>query len=224
MVRSAKAVLERLVGSDWEILVIDDGSTDNTAPFTLKLSKEDSRIKLISHEKNRGFGCSIRTGIEQSSKEWIFYTDCDGQFDLNELEQVWEQRSGVDIISAFRHKRKDPAMRLAYSFLWNTLTLMLFFRGFKDVDASFKLFRASIFEKIKPLSTSGVVDFEILTLARNMGYKIIQMPVSHYNRRAGSVSFESVRVGFIALVKFSAIYEMFQQLLAFRIRIWRGIQ
>ncbi len=223
MVQAAKAVLNRLVDSNWEILVIDDGSTDKTAALTLKLSNDDSRIKLISHKKNRGFGSTVRTGIEQSSKEWIFYTDCDGQFDLNELEQVWERRIGIDIVSAFRHKRKDPAMRLVYSFLWNTLTLMFFLRGFKDVDASFKLFRASIFDKVKPLSTCGVIDFEILTLARNMGYKIIQFPVSHYNRRAGSVSFESMRIGFIALVKFSAIYEMFHQLVAFRIRTWRGI-
>lgn len=223
MIRSAKKVLERLVEPNWEILVVDDGSTDNTASITSQLMLEDSRIKLIKHGVNKGFGCTIRTGIEHSSKEWIFYTDCDGQFDLNELEQVWAERIDIDVVSAFRHKRKDPAMRLAYSFLWNALTLVLFLRGFKDVDASFKLFRASIFDKVKPQSTCGVIDFEILTLARNMGYKIIQIPVSHYSRRAGSVSFESMRVGFIAVVKFSAIYEMFQQLLAFRIRTWRGI-
>ena len=203
---------------------MDDGSTDSTAALTIAMSKEDPRIRLVSHEINSGFGSAVRTGIEQSTREWIFYTDCDGQFDLTELEFVWERRSNADIVSAFRRNRKDPGMRLGYSLLWTTLTMMLFLRGFKDVDASFKLYRASIFKEIKPESTCGVIDFEILTLARDMGYRVVQLPVSHYERRAGTVSFESTRKGFIAFVKFGAIYEMFQQLLAFRIRSWKGIQ
>lgn len=224
MVSSAREVLEKIAGNNWEIIVVDDGSTDSTAALTIAMSKEDPRIRLVSHMENSGFGSAVRTGIEQSTNEWIFYTDCDGQFDLKELELVWERRGNADIVSAFRHNRKDPGMRLGYSLLWNTLTLMLFLRGFKDVDASFKLYRASIFKEIKPESTCGVIDFEILTLARDMGYRVVQIPVSHYERRAGTVSFESTRKGFIALVKFGAIYEMFQQLLAFRIRSWKGIE
>ncbi|MCK5840784.1 MAG: glycosyltransferase family 2 protein [Candidatus Sabulitectum sp.] len=223
MVSSAREVLEKIAGNNWEIIVVDDGSTDSTAALTISMSEEDPRIRLASHRKNSGFGSAVRTGIEQSTKEWIFYTDCDGQFDLKELDLVWERRKDADIVSAFRRNRKDPGMRLGYSLLWTTLTMMLFIRGFKDVDASFKLYRASIFNEIKPESTCGVIDFEILTLARDMGYRVVQLPVSHYERRAGTVSFESTRKGFIALVKFGAIYEMFQQLLAFRIRSWKGI-
>ncbi|MCK5131830.1 MAG: glycosyltransferase family 2 protein [Candidatus Sabulitectum sp.] len=224
MVSRAREVLNRIVGANWEVIVVDDGSTDSTASIARSLSKNDPRISLVSHKGNLGFGRAVRTGIEQSTKEWIFYTDCDGQFDLEELELVWARRKEADIVSAFRRGRRDPGMRLGYSLLWTTLTLMLFLRGFKDVDSSFKLYRASIFKFIKPVSTCGVIDFEILTLARDMGYRVIQIPVSHYNRRAGTVSFESVRSGFIALVRFSAIHEMFRQLIAFRIRSWRGIK
>ncbi len=223
MVSRAQKVLNRIVGSNWEIILVDDGSKDSTASITRSLSTIDPRIRLVSHKENLGFGMAVRTGIENSTKEWIFYTDCDGQFDLDELDLVWARRQDADIVSAFRRNRKDPGMRLGYSLIWNTLTLMLFLRGFKDVDSSFKLFRASIFECIKPKSTCGVIDFEILTLARDMGYRVIQLPVSHYDRRAGTVSFESVRNGFIAFVRFGAIYEMFEQILAFRIRSWRGI-
>ena len=99
---------------------------------------------------------------------------------------------------------------------------MMFLRGFKDVDSSFKLYRSSIFKILKPQSTCGVIDFEILTLARDMGFRVIQIPVSHYQRRAGTVSFESVRSGFIAFVKLGPILEMFMQLVAFRFRSWRG--
>ncbi len=223
MVTSAVKVLKRIVGDRWEIIVVDDGSTDKTASITNSMSKKDSRIRLVSHPCNLGFGKAVRTGIEESVMEWIFYTDCDGQFDLEELDLVWERRNEADIVSAYRHKRKDPGMRLGYSLLWNTLTLMLFLRGFKDVDSSFKLFRASIFRYVKPLSTCGVIDFEILTLARDLGYRVVQIPVSHFERRAGTVSFETSRSGFFAFVRFGAIYEMFQQIIAFRIRSWKGI-
>lgn len=222
MVLSAMPVLESIAGPEWEIIVVDDGSTDSTAGIVRRLSQEDGRIRLVSHGINRGFGRAVRTGIESSRREWIFYTDCDGQFDLEELELLWRERERADIISGFRRKRKDPGMRLIYSFLWNTLTTLMFMRSFKDVDASFKLFRAGIFDRIRPRSTCGVIDFEIMTLARDMGYRIVQVPVSHYPRRAGTVSFEAVRTGFIAWVRIGSIIEMFRQLLRFRIRTWKG--
>ncbi len=222
MVRSASKVLQGLVGDNHEILVIDDGSTDKTPLIVEELSAWNSRVRLVSHRGNKGFGRAVRTGIENSRFSWIFYTDCDGQFDLKELVLLWEERHTADILSGYRRRRKDPGMRLVYSLLWNTLTTLLFIRAFKDVDASFKLYRASIFHRIKPRSTCGVIDFEILTLARDMGYRVRQLPVSHYPRRAGTVSFESVRTGFIAWVRIGPIMEMFSQLMALRLRTWRG--
>lgn len=222
MVGSAQEVLGKLCGDNWEIIVVDDGSTDSTASIVKQLSLQDNRVKLASHNGNKGFGSAVRTGIDSSLYSWIFYTDCDGQFDLHELELLWRERHSADIISGFRRRRKDPGMRLMYSLLWNTLTTMLFLRSFKDVDASFKLYRASIFRRIKPRATCGVIDFEILTLARDMGYRIMQVPVNHYPRRAGTVSFESVRSGFIAWVKPGPIIEMFTQLIDFRLRSWKG--
>lgn len=222
MVRTASTVLQGLVGRNWEIIVVDDGSTDSTPSITETLSSADPRVRLVSHNGNRGFGAAVRTGIESSRHQWIFYTDCDGQFDLNEMELLWRERHRADIISGFRRRRRDPGMRLMYSLLWNSLTTIMFMRSFRDVDASFKLFRASIFQRVRPRSTCGVIDFEIMTLARDMGYRILQLPVSHYPRRAGTVSFEAVRTGFIAWVRIGPIMEMFRQLVEFRIRAWTG--
>lgn len=221
MIESAKKVLESICGR-WEIIVVDDGSTDRTASITEDMELNDPRIRIVSHGGNLGFGSAIRTGIAHARMPWIFYTDCDGQFDLNELRGVWEIRNRADIISAYRHRRKDPFMRLIYSLVYNTLTYILFVGGFKDIDASFKLFRKSIFEKVKLHSTCGVADLEILLLAEKMGYSILQIPVSHYPRRAGQVSFESLRSGIFTWVRMSAIKEMVIQLFKLRVRIWRG--
>ncbi len=221
MVNSARDVLQRITDT-WEILVIDDGSTDSTADITNRLNAEDSRIRLVSLSNNCGFGTAIRTGIAEASMPYVFYTDCDGQFDLNELEMVWEKREDADIISCYRKKRNDPFMRILYSLGYNALTCLMFKGGFRDTDASFKLYRKDIFRIVKSQSTCGVADFEILLLAERHGFKVLQMPVSHYPRRAGTVSFESGRSGIFAWVKISAITEMFNQLLALRIRLWRG--
>jgi glycosyltransferase involved in cell wall biosynthesis len=222
MVSRASEILKRIAGDNWEVIVVDDGSTDSTPVLVESMSASDPRIRLVSHHRNLGFGSAVRTGIRASRMPWIFYTDCDGQFDLDELALVWEMRHSADIVSGYRRRRRDPGMRLVYSLLWNTLTVMLFIRGFKDVDCSFKLYRASIFDRIHPVSTCGVIDFEILTLARDSGFTVAQIPVTHYPRRAGTVSFESVRTGFVAWVRPGPIIEMFRQLVDFRRRTWLG--
>ncbi len=221
MVETAIEVLSGLE-VEWEIIVVDDGSSDRTAIIAEELTRRYQGVILVRHEENRGIGSAVKTGISTSTKKWIFYTDCDGQFDLNELEMLWDLRNDSDVISGFRRNRQDPLMRLMYSFAYNTLAYIFFFGGFKDVDASFKLFRRIIFDKVSIRSSSSVADLELLLLPRKFGYRVIQIPVSHYPRRAGSVSCESYRKGIFAWVRIAPIMEMFLQLAALRLRLWRG--
>lgn len=221
MVETAIEVLSR-IAVDWEIIVVDDGSSDRTPEIAKKLSEEYKGVKLVRHSKNRGIGSAVNTGISNSSRTWVFYTDCDGQFDLDELEMLWEISETADVISGFRRNRQDPLMRLMYSFAYNTLTYIVFAGGFKDVDASFKLFRRKIFDSISIRSSSSVADLELLILPKKRGYRIRQLPVSHYPRRAGSVSYESYRKGIFAWVKIAPIIEMFVQMMQLRFRLWRG--
>ncbi len=221
MVETAIEVLSGL-GVEWEIIVVDDGSSDRTAEIAEELTGKYQGVKLVRHTKNRGIGSAVRTGISSSSMTWIFYTDCDGQFDLGELEMLWLIRENSDVISGFRRRRQDPLMRLMYSFAYNTLTYIFFFGGFKDVDASFKLFRRVIFDRISLRSSSSVADLELLLLPRKCGYRVRQLPVSHFPRRAGIVSCESYRKGIFAWVRIAPIMEMFIQLVKLRLRLWRG--
>lgn len=221
MVETAIEVLSGL-GVEWEIIVIDDGSSDRTALIAEELTRIHQGVKLVRHTENRGIGSAVRTGISSSSKTWIFYTDCDGQFDLGELEKLWLVRENSDVVSGFRRRRKDPLMRLIYSFAYNTLAYIFFFGGFKDVDASFKLFRREIFDRISLRSSSSVADLELLLLPRMCGYRVRQLPVSHFPRRAGIVSCESYRKGIFAWVRIAPIMEMFLQLVQLRLRVWRG--
>jgi glycosyltransferase involved in cell wall biosynthesis len=221
MISEASSLLGTL-GVPWEIIIVDDGSSDRTARLTLDASKSTPGVRLVSHGRNLGFGMAVRSGIAAARYPWIFYTDCDGQFDLEEFRRVWALRGSSDIVSAYRRNRMDPGLRLFYSICYSTLVWLLFWGGFKDVDCSFKLFRRSVFDRVRPRSTCGVIDLEILLLARGKGMRVIQIPVPHRPRRAGTVSFETVRKGFFAWVRIGAIVEMAVQLWKLRSRTWRG--
>jgi glycosyltransferase involved in cell wall biosynthesis len=203
----------------WELIVVDDGSTDSTAELVESRARGDSRVRLVRHPRNLGFGAALQSGIAASRYDWVFYSDFDGQFDLRELERLWALRNSADVVAGYRRRRQDPLMRLGYSLAYNSLVHTMFWGGFKDVDSSFKLYRRSIFERVRPRSTCGVIDLEILLLARAWGYRILQVPVTHRPRRAGTVSFETVRSGVVAWVQLRPILEMFLQLLSLRRRM-----
>lgn len=221
MVESVIGVLQRL-DIPGEVIVVDDGSSDNTAAAAAEMARTDPRVKVISHDRNMGIGRAVWNGIRGSSMPWVFYTDCDGQFDLEEIEVLWRMRMDADVVSGFRRRRQDPLMRLLYSFAYNTLAYLLFWGGFRDVDSSFKLFRRDIFEQFDVRSNSSVADLELLLFPRKLGMKVVQVPVSHYPRRAGTVSCESFRNGIFAWVRIGPVMEMFLQLLRLRARVWRG--
>lgn len=174
------------VAKDYEIIVVNDGSIDRTSEVVLEMRKHDSRILLINHPKNRGYGAAVKTGLKACSKEWIFFTDSDGQFRYDELDKFVESSSQADLVIGYRKKRMDPFHRVFVAQvllkIWNFLLFRLTVR---DVDCAYKLFKKEVRDKISLETESAITVTEFIVKAMHLGYKIIQLPVKHYPRKFG---------------------------------------
>jgi glycosyltransferase involved in cell wall biosynthesis len=178
--------LNRL-GINGEIIVVNDGSCDGTAGIVTRLAIRDKRIALINHERNIGYGASIRDGVEHSQYELVFFTDADRQFDIKSLDIMLPlMNTGVmDIIVGYRLNRKDSFLRKFLSIGFNGLVGFLFDLHIHDIDCAFKLFKRDIFSKIKIESNKFFVNTEILAKARYFGFNILEVGVPHFPRVAG---------------------------------------
>ncbi|HOQ04452.1 MAG TPA: glycosyltransferase family 2 protein [Anaerohalosphaeraceae bacterium] len=203
LVRQALDVLGKM-GLDYEIIIVDDGSTDGTGALADALAAENPRIKVIHHPVNKGYGAALQSGFRAASKELVFYTDGDRQFDLNELPPLLPLIEQYDIVSCYRMNRQEGWIRRFNGFAWTRLVCLLFHLKLKDIDCSFKLYRRKIFDGMPLVSTGALIDTEVLARAARKGYTIKQVGVHHYPRRAGKATGAKLRV--IA----RAFYELFK--------------
>lgn len=175
------------IAKQWEILVVNDGSKDQTEPIVKELIKKDSRIRMISHTPNRGYGAAIKTGLYNSRYDWICYTDSDGQFDFAEIDQFLAQQDKGDLIIGYRIKREDPFLRLLIGKLLRLWDILFFGLNVRDPDCGFKLIKKEVVDKIPKLVTeSGITETEFLVRAQRAGFKIVEVGVHHYPRKAGA--------------------------------------
>jgi len=212
-VLKAKDVLDKLRLKDWEILIINDGSKDNTLKVAQSLSKSDSRIKVINHKVNRGYGASLKSGLYNSKFEWITFTDSDGQFDFSEITNFieTEEKTKADLVIGFYKKRQETLFKIVTSKIWEALVFVLFGLKVKDIDCGFKLISRKVIEKIPPLESErgAFISSELLVKAKRAGFKIVEIPVSHYPRKAGKATGRSIKV----IVKsFSDLFKLWWKL------------
>jgi len=211
LVRQSVDVLTRMV-KDWEIIIVNDGSKDSTGPVADRLAAEDPRIRAVHHARNSGYGMALRSGFAAARKQYVFYTDGDGQFDMNELDRLLVRRNDADIVSGYRRNRQDPLLRRINAACWGWLVQrMLRFRC-RDVDSAFKLYKREIFDRITLKSTGALIDAEVLARAARLGYTIVTVPVTHLPRKAGK------QTG----AKLSVIFRAFKELLKLRKDILRS--
>jgi glycosyltransferase involved in cell wall biosynthesis len=175
----------REIASDYEVIIVDDGSTDRTPEIADRLAAENRRIRVVHHPRNRGYGTALRSGFGAAKFDLVFYTDGDLQFDVAELPQLLPLIRDADIVSAYKKRRMDSWERKVVSWVYNMSLRLFFGLPFRDVNCGFKLYRREIFDKIELKSTRGLIDAEVLLKARKAGYRIVQTGVTHFRRREG---------------------------------------
>jgi len=212
MVAEATPALEANADS-YEIIVVDDGSADDTAAVTRRVMETHPHVRLVEHPVNKGFGAAVFSGFTSAEKDWIFYTDADRQFVLSELERFVPYMEEADLIAGYRAPRRDPFLRVFYGKGWSALCALVFGYTVRDVDCGFKLFRREIIEDLAPQIASRGATFSIewLVRAKRAGYRFVELPVSHRPRVAGSQTGANINV----------ITRAFRELMQFRLQLWR---
>ena len=183
------------VAEKWEIIMVDDGSSDKTLEIARKLAAQDPRLIAVSHDKNRGYGAALKTGFSKARYDLVVFNDGDGQFDFSEVTKFLEKIEMADIVIGFRRKRLDNPFRHILMNMLKIWDFVFFGFRFKDIDCGFKLFRKSALNKIMPLKSEGaMITTEILAKAKREHLKISEVEVSHYPRIYGDQSGGNLRV------------------------------
>ena len=201
---SAAQVLGNL-GVDYELILVDDGSTDQTPQIMEAIAAADPRVVVVRHPANLGYGAALRSGIRAATKTLVFYTDGDGQFDLSELPPLLPLMQRHDGVSGFRLDRREGLHRKFNAWCWTRLVCLLFRMEFKDINCAFKLFKRRVFEGMELYSAGALINAEILARATRRGYAVTQVGVHHFPRTRGQPTGAHPRVIFCAfreLVKF----------------------
>jgi protoporphyrinogen oxidase len=184
-IERATAVATRLF-AEYEIIVVDDGSVDRTPELVRQAAAEDSRIRLIQHDRNRGYGEALRTGFRAARLDLVFFTDADNQFDLDELERFLPWIDKVDVVAGYRINRHDTWMRRLNAAAWNVLVRACFYVPVRDIDCAFKLFRRYVFDSVDLESVGAMVNTELMVKLGRRGASVVEIGVSHYPRTAGT--------------------------------------
>ena len=188
VILSVKGVVSKIAGK-WEIIVVNDGSTDRTGKIAARLSMDDPRIRVVSHSKNEGYGVSLKTGFYNSRYKWISFMDSDGQFDFSEIVNFIQKQkeTDADLVIGYYKKRKVSLSKIITSKIWEYVVFLMFGLNIKDIDCGFKLVSRKVIEKIPKLESSrgAFISSELLIKSKKEGFKIVQVPVTHYPRLKG---------------------------------------
>jgi glycosyltransferase involved in cell wall biosynthesis len=186
---------------DFEVIVVDDGSRDETAEIIDELARTYSQVRVVHHAVNRGYGAALRTGFATASKELIAYTDGDAQYDPSEIELLWKRLTpDVDVVNGYKISRADPLHRIVLGRVYHHIVKFLFRLQVRDVDCDFRLMRREVFDRIRLERDTGVICLEMMRKIQDAGFRIVEVPVHHYHRAHGhSQFFNFRRVGWTAI-------------------------
>jgi glycosyltransferase involved in cell wall biosynthesis len=193
MVVLADRTLRKLT-DDYEMIVVNDGSRDHTAQVLSELESIYPRLRLIHHTANRGYGSALRTGFANASKELIFYTDGDAQYDVRELEKLVRLMTGdIDVVNGYKISRSDPWHRIIIGTIYRWMVKLAFGIRIRDVDCDFRLVRRASYNRVRLASTSGTICVEMIKSFQDAGLRFAEAPVNHYHRAYGKSQFFNFR-------------------------------
>ncbi len=210
MTRKAVQVLETLT-DDFEVLIIDDGSSDGSEKLADQLAAADPRIRVIHHQGNKGYGQALRTGFASASKDIVIYTDCDEPVDLWLIPDAVQHLDDHDMVIGYRLNRWEGWRRFAYSKVYNNLVRLLFGVHVRDINFSFKLIRREQLQKLRLGAGSVFIDGELLAEAARYHLKIYQVPVQYQPRKHGVSHFNSIRAATYTFEEIMAYWQRRRQ-------------
>jgi glycosyltransferase involved in cell wall biosynthesis len=184
----------RSLTDDYEILVIDDRSQDHSRTILADLAKRFDRLRIIEHGKNKGYGAALKTGFASATKDVIFYTDGDFQYDPAEMRRLFGAlRDGVDVVNGYKISRSDPWYRIVIGRTYHWIVKILFGLRIRDVDCDFRLIRKTAMDRISLHRNSGVICVEMVKKLQDAGCVFAEVPVSHYFRLYGRSQFFNLK-------------------------------
>ena len=212
VILKTKDVLIR-VAENWELTIVNDGSTDSTLSVAEELVKGDGRIRIVNHEKNKGYGAALSSGFYGSKYPWIAFTDSDGQFDFNEIVNFIEMQknTNADLVIGYYKSRKVSFSKVVTSKLWELLVFMFFGLKVRDVDCAFKLISKEVINKIDRLESErgAFISSELLIKAKKAGFSIVEIPVTHYPRTKGEGTGRNLNV---IIKSFTDLFKLWKKL------------
>jgi glycosyltransferase involved in cell wall biosynthesis len=184
----------RTLSDDYEVIVVNDGSADYTAAVLDELADRYPELRVIHHEQNQGYGGALRTGFSSATKDLIFYTDGDAQYDPREMTRLYDVWSDkVDFVNGYKISRSDPLHRVVIGRVYHWTVKLAFGLRLRDVDCDFRLMRRSIFDTVHLESDSGVICVELMKKVQDAGFRIAEVPVHHFHRAYGKSQFFNFR-------------------------------
>lgn len=201
------------VAEKWELLIINDGSIDSTKEVVLDLIKFDKKIRLVNHDKNKGYGAALASGFYNAKFSWIAFIDSDGQFDFAEITNFIEKQksTNADLVIGYYKSRKVSFSKIITSKLWEFLVYLFFGLKVHDVDCGFKLISKKVLDKISRLESErgAFVSSELLIKAKKAGFKIEEVPVTHYPRTKGEGTGRNINV---IIKSFADLFKLWKKL------------
>lgn len=192
---------------NFEVIVVNDGSADRTAQIVDELARTYPEVRVVHHARNRGYGAALRSGFAAATRELVFYTDGDAQYDPSEMGILWRALQGdIDLVNGYKISRSDPMHRIVIGRIYHHTVKLLFGLRIRDVDCDFRLMRRSIFDRVSLERSSGVICLEMMKKIQDAGFHVAEVPVHHYHRVYGKSQFFNFRRLFRTAIDVAALW------------------